>query len=106
MALMGHRQLLAVQLVLQRLGRREAQLLGSCDSDGRAGRRIATLASRAVLDLELAKSGQRDFFSLDRRVPDCRQHAVDDLLCVALCDALGASYGVCQLVGMHMRISC
>nr|AJW29190.1 hypothetical protein plasmid201_002 [Sphingomonas sp. NS2] len=43
----------AVQLIFDRLGRREGQLLGRGDLDGFPVGRIAAFTSRAVLDLEV-----------------------------------------------------
>src|SRR3546814_17277401 len=51
----------AVQAILDRLGRAEAQLLRGRDLDRGAGRRIAAFAGCRFLDLELAEAVDRHF---------------------------------------------
>lgn len=80
---------LAVELVLDRLGRREAKLSRCSNAHGFAGPRIAAVACRAHLHLELAKSVDRDFFAIGRSGCDRVNEAVQDLLRVGLGDALG-----------------
>ena len=60
-----------VQLVLDGLGRREGQLLGRSNPDGRASRWIATFASRGFLNFELAEAVERNLFAACRGLCDC-----------------------------------
>src|SRR3546814_8493284 len=57
----------AVQAILDRLGRAEAQLLRGRDLDRGAGRRIAAFAGCRFLDLELAEAVDRHFIALGDR---------------------------------------
>src|SRR4051812_30399667 len=57
----------AGERVLDLLGWREAELARRGDLDRLAGGGIASLACRAVLDLELAETGKTDFLPLLRR---------------------------------------
>ena len=95
---------LAVQLVLHGLGRGEGQLLGSCDLDHGTGRRIAALASRLILDLELAKAVQRNFVALRRGTGDRGEDAVDILTRVGLGQTMigGQSFGEFSVVHNHL----
>jgi hypothetical protein len=75
---------LAVQAILHRLGGRECQLLRRLDGDGFPGRRIASVARRRVLDLELAKAVQRDFLPFGCCVGDGPKYRIDELARIGL----------------------
>ena len=74
----------AVEQILDGLCRRESQLLGRCDLDGRAGCWIAAFTGRAVLHLELAKAIEADFLTFGSAFRNGGEHQVDDLLGVRL----------------------
>src|SRR3546814_10057144 len=70
----------AVQAILDRLGRAEAQLLRGRDLDRGAGRRIAAFAGCRFLDLELAEAVDRHFIALGGSIGDHGEDGVNSLL--------------------------
>src|SRR3546814_1430536 len=74
----------AVQLVLDRLGGSESQLLRRRDLDRLAIGGIAALPRWAVLDLELAEAGERDFCACRGSIGDRDENGIHDLLRVCL----------------------
>src|SRR5215217_7660967 len=91
----GPAQALAIEAVLEGLGRGEGQLLGGRDFDGGAGGRIAAVALRRCLHLELAEAWQGNFFAGGSRLGNRLEHAIDH--CLAL--SLGQAVFGCKLVG-------
>jgi hypothetical protein len=88
-------------------GRRKGQLPGSCDRNRYAGRRIAALTGRAILDLELTEPGKAGLGSAYRRISDL-EHAIDDGFGLSLCqvvlgcdlfgDLIGSCYGTSSVL--------
>ncbi|VXC53365.1 hypothetical protein SPHINGOAX6_20244 [Sphingomonas sp. AX6] len=99
-----HAKDLAVQLVLDRLGGAEAQLLRCGDLNGRAGRGVAAFAGRAVLDLELAEAVQRHFFALRGGIGDRRENGIDDLAGVGFGQAMIVGNNVGEIGIIHLDI--
>src|SRR3546814_10673047 len=75
---------LTVELVLDRLGGCEGQLLRGRDLDGCAGRGIAALASSALFHLELATPIERDLVATGRRSGNGSKYRIDDLAGIGL----------------------
>src|SRR3546814_5026944 len=78
----------AVQLVLDRLGGSESQLLRRRDLDRLAIGGIAALPRWAVLDLELAEAGERDFCACRGSIGDRDENGIHDLLRVCFGQAV------------------
>jgi hypothetical protein len=89
---------LAVDGVLQLLGRREADLLAGGDFDGRARGRVAAGAGRLGLDLELAEAGIETSSPFTAASGSRLEDAVDDGLGLGLGQlGVGGDSGVDQI---------
>lgn len=83
-------KLSAVQSILDRFSRRERELLRRSDLDRLARGRIASVASRRVLDLEFAETVQGNFLALRCSFSDGRKYGINGL---AGLDFRGARFG-------------
>ena len=103
---LGSMSVSAVQRLLDRLAGRKGQLLLRRDLDRRAGCRIASLALRSVLQLELSKRGDLRFRASKRRVGDLFEDAFNNRLGPRLGQVLFGCDLIGDFVGRgHMRTS-
>src|SRR5271166_2742870 len=87
--------------ILHLFRRAEAQLARRRDLNRLARARIAALACRAVLHLELPEAGETDLFALLRGLDDAGEHRVDGLPGRALLDARLARHVIDQVSYFH-----
>lgn len=95
---------LSVELVLDGLGRRKAELFGSGNLHGLAGGGVTTFTGRAVLDLELAKAVDGNLVTGDRGLDDGGKDTVDELAGISLADVVAGSDTVGEVVLRHPHL--
>src|SRR5271165_2658071 len=90
--------------ILHLFRRAEAKLARRRDLNRLARARIAALACRAVLHLELPEAGESDLFALLRGLDDAGEHRVDGLPGRALLDARLARHVIDQVGYFHFGL--